>query len=110
MDGAADPAHFVRDGALVGVDAEPCPHRRNPVGFVSPDPGRTRPGVGQPAPQICGPTAVDQNIELELARAGLGHAADETAIDRRRGQLGGQRVQPERLENRGVAELRPQQR
>ena len=45
---AADPADLVRDGPLVGVDAQPRPQRRHPVCLVGPYPGGAHAGGGQP--------------------------------------------------------------
>ena len=90
----------MRDGPLVGVDAEPWAHRRHPVGLVGPDPGRAHPGLRQTTLQVGGLAAVDQHVQLDLARPRPGIRRTKPPPHRRRSHLGGQRVQSERVEHR----------
>ena len=79
MDGAprtADPADLVRDGALVGVDTKPRPQRRDPVGFVSPHPGRAHAGTGQPP--LPGRRSRPRHHKVELDLAGGASAIRRT--------------------------------
>src|ERR1700684_4345250 len=73
----ADPTHFVRDGALVGVDAEPWAYRRHPVGFICPHPGRAHAGLRQTTLHVGEVAAVKQHVQLDLTLPRLGHPAYE---------------------------------
>ncbi len=72
--GPADPADLVRDGPLVGVDAEPGSQRRDPVRLVRPDARGPDTCGDQPGVPVGGGVARYHQVDLVGA-----HGADEPA-------------------------------
>ncbi|CFR40839.1 Uncharacterised protein [Mycobacterium tuberculosis] len=70
--GATDPTHFVRDGAFIGVNAQPRAPSRHPVshsmGFIGPDAGRAHTRLSQATLPVGTIAALHHHVQFDLAR------------------------------------------
>ena len=108
----ADPPDLVRDGPLIGVDAQAGPQSGDPVGFVCPDAGRTDPRSRQPFAPCRQPLAGHHGIERDGRPVRVGrHSPEESAArEWRRDEFVWQRVESERVEHLLVGQRRTEKR